>query len=136
MDKYNQLLIEGFKKMLLSPEAVRLSRLRRRPSHPLKPRCAATSSTNLLVVSALVLTRFAEAAGAAITGEFAGQKKSPIAAPDGRWCVNLDPLPAMASPRELAISSLQESKIENSPTCSLTKSGSAPASPIRRKTWG
>jgi hypothetical protein len=91
---------------------------------------------DLLVVFALVLTRFAEVVGAPISGEFAGQKKSPIAAPDGRWCVNLSPLPATASPREPAISSLQESKNENSPTCSLAKSGSAPASPIGRKTWG
>jgi sialate O-acetylesterase len=52
-------------------------------------------------------------AGAVVTVEFAGQKKSATAAPDGRWRVDLDPLSASAAPRDLAVSANRESKIEN-----------------------
>ncbi len=43
------------------------------------------------------------AAGEAVTVEFAGQKKSVMAAADGRWLVTLDPLKAGAEPCELKI---------------------------------
>ncbi len=52
-------------------------------------------------------------AGTVITVEFAGQKKSATAAPDGRWRVDLDPLTASAAPRDLIVSSHRASKIEN-----------------------
>ena len=41
------------------------------------------------------------AAGEAVTVEFAGQKKSAMAAADGKWKVTLDPLKASAEPGEL-----------------------------------
>lgn len=43
------------------------------------------------------------AAGENVTVEFAGQKKSAVAGPDGRWSVKLDPLPACMEPRDLLV---------------------------------
>jgi len=43
--------------------------------------------------------------GEAIRVEFAGQTKSTTAGADGRWLVRLDPMPASAEPRTLAIRS-------------------------------
>ena len=42
--------------------------------------------------------------GREVTVEFAGQRKTVIAGPDGKWMVRLDPMPASADPRILAIS--------------------------------
>jgi len=39
--------------------------------------------------------------GESITVEFAGQKKTTITNPDGKWFLRLDPMPACAEPREL-----------------------------------
>jgi len=52
-------------------------------------------------------------AGTVVTVEFADQKKSATAAPDGRWRIDLDPLPASATPRDLLVSAHHQSKIEN-----------------------
>jgi sialate O-acetylesterase len=52
-------------------------------------------------------------AGTTVTVEFAGQKKSATAAADGRWRVDLDPLPASAISRDLLITAQHNSKIEN-----------------------
>jgi sialate O-acetylesterase len=41
--------------------------------------------------------------GATVTVSFAGQEKSTPVAPDGRWSVRLDPLPASAEPRVLSV---------------------------------
>lgn len=43
--------------------------------------------------------------GDTVTVEFAGQRKTAVAGNDGRWLVNLDPLPASAEPCELRVSS-------------------------------
>ena len=52
--------------------------------------------------------------GEQIAVEFAGQKKSTVADADGKWLVQLDPLPASAEPRKLAVSSANpKSKISN-----------------------
>jgi sialate O-acetylesterase len=54
------------------------------------------------------------AAGAQVTVEFAGQKKSATAGADGQWRLTLDPLAASAEPRDFAVNSVnRESKIEN-----------------------
>ncbi len=45
--------------------------------------------------------------GAAVTVEFAGQEKSVVAGPDGKWRVDLDPLNASAEPRIFQVSSFQ-----------------------------
>lgn len=42
-------------------------------------------------------------AGAAVTVEFSGQKKTTTAAMDGSWCINLDPLPPSRESRELIV---------------------------------
>jgi len=53
-------------------------------------------------------------AGAQVTVEFAGQKKSATAGADGQWRVTLDPLAASAEPRDFAVSSVnRESKSQN-----------------------
>lgn len=52
-------------------------------------------------------------AGAVVTVEFAGQKKSATAAADGRWRIDLDPLAVSATPRDLLVTAKQNSKIEN-----------------------
>jgi len=44
-------------------------------------------------------------AGTEVTVEFDGQKKSVVASANGKWQVNLDPLPASSEPRNLTISS-------------------------------
>jgi sialate O-acetylesterase len=51
--------------------------------------------------------------GAAITVEFAGQKKTATAGADGKWRVDLDPLAASSEPRELEVSSNLKSEIVN-----------------------
>lgn len=51
--------------------------------------------------------------GAIVTVEFAGQKKSVTAAADGRWRIDLDPLPANATPRDLLVSANLKSKIDH-----------------------
>jgi len=43
------------------------------------------------------------APGETVTVEFAGRAKTTAAAPDGRWSVALDPLPASAEPRTLIV---------------------------------
>ena len=43
------------------------------------------------------------APGDTITVEFAGQKKTAVAANDGNWLVKLDPLPACPEPRQLVV---------------------------------
>ena len=45
------------------------------------------------------------AAGDKIVAEFAGQTKSTVAGADGKWLLKLDPVPASAEARELAIKS-------------------------------
>eukprot|EP01035_Chromulina_nebulosa_P004511 gene4511-6178_t len=52
-------------------------------------------------------------AGTVVTVEFAGQKKSAAAAPDGRWRLDLDPLAASATPRDLLISTNRNAPAEN-----------------------
>lgn len=53
-------------------------------------------------------------AGEQIALEFAGQKKTATAAADGKWLVQLDPLPASAEPRTLTVSSANpKSKIQD-----------------------
>jgi sialate O-acetylesterase len=52
-------------------------------------------------------------AGTVVTVEFAGQKKTATAAPDGRWRLDLDPLAASATPRDLLISTNRSSPPEN-----------------------
>ncbi len=42
--------------------------------------------------------------GQTVTVRFGAQEKSAVAAADGRWLVRLDPLPASATPAELAVS--------------------------------
>ena len=48
--------------------------------------------------------------GDTITVTFAGQIRETIAAPDGSWQVNLDPLPASAAPRTLSVHSRGEDR--------------------------
>lgn len=43
------------------------------------------------------------AAGEAVTVDFAGQRKNVIAGPDGKWRVDLDPLPASAEGRSVTV---------------------------------
>jgi sialate O-acetylesterase len=43
-------------------------------------------------------------AGAEVTVEFAGQKKTAKAGKDGKWMVKLDPMPACAEPGKMRIS--------------------------------
>ena len=45
-----------------------------------------------------------ETPGVGVTVTFAGQSKSAIAGPDGKWTIKLDPLPADANPRSMDIS--------------------------------
>lgn len=53
-------------------------------------------------------------AGETITVEFAGQSKTASVAPDGKWSLKLDPLPASAEGRELVIKSSDKTlKIQN-----------------------
>ena len=52
-------------------------------------------------------------AGAVVTVEFAGQKKSATAAPDGRWRVDLEPLAVSATPRDLVVTAVLKAKTEN-----------------------
>jgi sialate O-acetylesterase len=52
-------------------------------------------------------------AGATVTVEFAGQKKTATAGADGKWRVDLDPLAASSEPRELEVSSNLKSEIVN-----------------------
>jgi len=42
-------------------------------------------------------------AGESVTVEFAGQKKTAVADPAGKWMVRLDPMPASAEPRALTV---------------------------------
>jgi sialate O-acetylesterase len=42
--------------------------------------------------------------GETVTVSFAGQAKTAVAGADGKWMLQLDPLPAQATPREMAIS--------------------------------
>ena len=51
-------------------------------------------------------------AGATITVSFAGQEKSSRADSDGKWRLQLDPLPASAQPRLLTIASTTDPKLE------------------------
>jgi sialate O-acetylesterase len=52
--------------------------------------------------------------GEKVSVQFAGQKKSAVADPDGKWRITLDPLAASAKPREFVVSSgTRKSKIEN-----------------------
>ncbi len=51
-------------------------------------------------------------AGETVTVEFAGQKKSTTAGPDGKWRVDLAPLTASAEPRDFVVSSVNR-KSEN-----------------------
>lgn len=51
-------------------------------------------------------------AGDEISVQFAGQKKSATATPDGKWSLKLDPLAASSEPRDLLVSSNQKSKIQ------------------------
>ena len=44
------------------------------------------------------------APGAKITVRFAGQEKSVVAGPDGKWTLQLDPMPACADPRVMTLS--------------------------------
>ena len=53
------------------------------------------------------------AAGETVTVEFAGQSKSATADAAGKWLVKLDPLPAIAEPRELVVRGNGKSEIEN-----------------------
>ncbi len=48
--------------------------------------------------------------GELVNVEFAGQKKSAIAAADGKWLVKLDPMPASSEGRELLVESAVTSK--------------------------
>ncbi len=52
-------------------------------------------------------------AGEKMTVEFAGQKISTTADADGKWRVDLKPMPASAEPRELLVSGNRKSQIEN-----------------------
>jgi sialate O-acetylesterase len=52
-------------------------------------------------------------AGATVTVEFAGQKKTTTAGADGKWRVDLAPLAASSEPRELKVSSNLKSEIVN-----------------------
>lgn len=53
-------------------------------------------------------------AGAQVTVEFAGQKKSTTAGADGKWRIALDPLAASADARDFAVTAAnRDSKIEN-----------------------
>lgn len=52
-------------------------------------------------------------AGDEVIVEFAGQKKNTTAAPDGKWSLRLDPLTVSTEPRELVVTSNQESAIRN-----------------------
>jgi sialate O-acetylesterase len=51
-------------------------------------------------------------AGAVVTVEFAGQKKSTAAAADGRWRIDLEPLAVSATPRELLVTAILKAKTE------------------------
>ena len=51
-------------------------------------------------------------ARANVTVKFAGQSKSATANSEGKWKVQLDPLPASLSPRSLTIGSSKNSSIE------------------------
>lgn len=53
------------------------------------------------------------APGAAVTVEFAGQKKNTAADADGQWQITLDPLEVSSVPRDLNVSSTLESGISN-----------------------
>lgn len=55
-------------------------------------------------------------AGAEVTVEFAGQKKTAVTSASGKWRVNLDPMPVSSDPRTLTVHSLignQQSEIGN-----------------------
>jgi len=52
-------------------------------------------------------------AGEIITVEFAGQKISATADAEGKWRVDLKPMPASTEPRELLVSGNRKSQIEN-----------------------
>ncbi len=67
-------------------------------------RCALPFSDHMVLQRDRPAAVWGQAApGEAVTVEFAGQTKSATAAPDGRWQVALDPLPASAEPRTLTV---------------------------------
>ena len=53
------------------------------------------------------------AAGEKVTVSFAGQKKETAAGPDGKWTLNLDAMPANATPQTLTVNGTNEVKFDD-----------------------
>jgi len=51
--------------------------------------------------------------GIKVTVEFAGQSKSAVAGPDGKWMVKLDPMPAIATPGTMTITGSSKREIRD-----------------------
>jgi sialate O-acetylesterase len=54
-----------------------------------------------------------DTAGTKVTVEFAGQSKSAVAGPDGKWMVKLDPMPATATPGTMTITGSSRREIRD-----------------------